>query len=159
MVVCDKPRGYLAVLVRSPSFPLYTFEVKRHEAAEQRILTAARYWWDHFVRGEIPPAISSDEIAADLDDGSHKDLSADNYLCASMPEREALKIEIRLAERRVAEIDEALKAALGPASTGWVPGYNITFRSQHRRETVIPERDIRVLRVRANAEEEGADVQ
>jgi putative phage-type endonuclease len=159
MLVCDKQRGYLAVLVRSPSFPLYTFEVKRHEAAEQRILTAARYWWDHFVRGEVPPAISSDEIAADLDDGSHKDLSSDNYLCASMPEREALKIEIRMAERRIAEIDEALKAALGEASTGWLPGWNVSFKSQHRKEVVIPAKDFRVLRVRAAAEEEEADVQ
>jgi predicted phage-related endonuclease len=76
-----------------------------------------------------------------------------------LPEREKLKAEVSAAEKRVKEIDEALKAALGPASTGWVPGFNITFRSQHRRETVIPARDIRVLRVRAAAEEEGADVQ
>jgi putative phage-type endonuclease len=157
MLVCDKQRGYLAVLVRSPSFPLYTFEVKRHEAAEQRILTAARYWWDHFVRGEVPPAISSDEIAAELDDGSHIDLSANNFLCGALPEREQLKSEISAAEKRVVEIDAALKAALGPASSGWVPGYNISFKSQHRRESVIPARNIRVLRVRAAAEEEGAD--
>jgi hypothetical protein len=52
-----------------------------------------------------------------------------------------------------------LKAALGTASTAWVPGYKISFKSQHRRETVIPARDIRVLRVRAAAEEEEADVQ
>jgi predicted phage-related endonuclease len=68
-----------------------------------------------------------------------------------------MKAEISIREKRIKEIDEALKAALGSASTAWVPGYNISFKSQHRRETVIPARDIRVLRVRANAEEEGSD--
>jgi predicted phage-related endonuclease len=92
-----------------------------------------------------------------LDDGSHKDLSSDNYLSASLPEREAMKAEISIREKRIKEIDEALKAALGPASSGWVPGFNITFRSQHRKEVVIPAKDFRVLRVRAAAEEEGAD--
>jgi predicted phage-related endonuclease len=155
MLVCDKQRGYLAVLVRSPSFPLYIFEVKRHEAAELRILTAARYWWDHFVRGEIPPAISSDEIAADLDDGSHKDLSADDELPELLAERETLKISHGHEEKRLKEIDATIKARIGEASTAWVPGWNISYRAQNRREVVIPAATFRVLRVRAI--EENAD--
>jgi putative phage-type endonuclease len=159
MLVCDKQRGYLAVLVRSPSFPLYTFEVKRHEAAEQRILMAARYWWDHFVRGEVPPAISSDEIAADLDDGSHKDLSSDNELPGLLVEREMVKASAKHDEQRLKEIDATIKARIGEASTAWLPGWNLSFKSQTRREVVMPAATFRVLRVRAAAEEEGADVQ
>jgi predicted phage-related endonuclease len=149
----------LAVMVRSRSFPLHLFDVPRHPTAEQRILDAVAEFWRMWDAGEFPAAAPSAEIAEMLDDGSHKDLSSDNYLCTVLPEREAMKAEISIREKRIKEIDEALKAALGTASTAWVPGFNITFRSQHRKEVVIPAKDFRVLRVRANAEEEGADVQ
>jgi putative phage-type endonuclease len=157
MVVTGRTRGMLALMIRSPSFPLHLFNVERHVAAEQRILDAVAEFWRLWDAGLHPVTQSAEGLAEMTDDGSHRDLSSDNYLCAVLPEREKLKAEVSGAERRIKEIDEALKAALGPASSGWVPGYNITFRSQHRRETVIPERDIRVLRVRAAAEEEGAD--
>jgi predicted phage-related endonuclease len=159
MVVTGRTRGMLALMIRSPSFPLHLFNVERHPAAEQRILDAVAEFWRLWEAGLHPVAQSAEGLAEMTDDGSHVDLSADNYLCAVIPEREAMKAEISIREKRVARIDEALKAALGTASTGWVPGYNISFKSQHRRETVIPARDIRVLRVRAAAEEEGADVQ
>jgi predicted phage-related endonuclease len=157
LLVTGRSWGCLAVMVRSPSYPVFYYDVPRHDAAERKILDAVAAWWLDFNEGNIPGAVASAAIAADLDDGSHKDLSSDNFLCASLPERSRLKWEISANEKRVAEIDAALKAALGPASSGWVPGYNISFKSQHRRETVIPARDIRVLRVRAAAEEEGAD--
>jgi hypothetical protein len=159
MMVTEREWGVLACMVMSPSYPVHYFNVPRHEAAERRILDAVAAWWAAWDSGEIPHPASSAEIAAALDDGSYVDLSDNNYLCAALPEREHWKAEIAAAEKRVKQVDEALKEALGPASTGWVPGFNITFRSQHRRETVIPARDIRVLRVRAAAEEEGADVQ
>jgi predicted phage-related endonuclease len=159
LVVTGRARGMLAVMVRSRSFPLHLFDVPRHPTAEQRILDAVAEFWRMWDAGEFPAAAPSAEIAEMLDDGSHKDLSSDNYLCTVLPEREAMKAEISIREKRIKEIDEALKAALGTASTAWVPGFNITFRSQHRKEVVIPAKDFRVLRVRANAEEEGADVQ
>ena len=158
LLVTGRRWGVLAVMIRGGSYPIHYFNVPRHEAAERRILDAVAAWWRAFDAGEFPAAVPSAEIAEMLDDGSHKDLSSDNYLSASLPEREAMKAEISIREKRIKEIDEALKAALGTASTAWVPGYNISFKSQHRRETVIPARDIRVLRVRAVAEEEGADV-
>jgi predicted phage-related endonuclease len=157
LIVTGRSWGVLGVMIRAGGYPIHYYDVARHEAAERRILDAVAAWWAAFDAGEFPAAVPSAEIAEMLDDGSHKDLSADNYLCAVMPEREAMKAEISIREKRIKEIDEALKAALGTASSGWIPGYNITFKSQHRRETVIPARDIRVLRVRANAEEEGAD--
>jgi predicted phage-related endonuclease len=157
LIVTGRTWGVLGVMIRAGGYPIHYYEVARHEAAERRILDAVAAWWAAFDAGEFPAAAPSAEIAEMLDDGSHKDLSSDNYLSASLPEREAMKAEISIREKRIKEIDEALKAALGSASTAWVPGYNISFKSQHRRETVIPARDIRVLRVRANAEEEGSD--
>jgi predicted phage-related endonuclease len=95
-----------------------------------------------------------------LDDGSHLDLSDNNYLCSGLlPEREKLKAELSAGEKRVSEIDSIIKAAMGNASSAWIPGYNLTYRSQSRKEVTIPAKTFRVLRVRAAAEEEGADVQ
>jgi predicted phage-related endonuclease len=159
LLVTGRRWGVLAVMIRGGSYPIHYFNVPRHEAAERRILDAVAAWWKAFDAGTHPLPASSDNLAEVFEDGSHVDLSADNYLCAVLPEREKLKAEVSGAEKRLKEIDEALKAALGTASTAWVPGYNISFKSQHRRETVIPARDIRVLRVRANAEKEGADAE
>jgi predicted phage-related endonuclease len=80
-------------------------------------------------------------------------------LTAALPERERLKAEVGIADKRIAEIDAALKAAMGAASTAWLPGYSISWRTQHRRETVIAARDIRVMRVRAVDEQEATDVE
>jgi predicted phage-related endonuclease len=158
LIVTDRARGMLAVMVRSPSFPLYLFDVPRHPAAEQRILDAVAEFWRLWDAGLHPVAQSAEGLAEMTDDGSHVDLSGSNELPPLLDERAALKTTTSGAEKRLKEIDETIKAAIGTASTAWLPGWNISWRTQHRRETVIPERDIRVLRVRAAAEEEGADV-
>jgi predicted phage-related endonuclease len=160
LLVTGRARGMLAVMVRSPSFPLHLFDVPRHPAAEQRILDAVAEFWRMWDAGEHPDAQSAEGLAEMLDDGTHLDLSDNNYLCSGlMPEREKLKAELSAGEKRVSEIDSIIKAAMGNASSAWIPGYNITFRSQSRKEVVIPAKTFRVLRVRAAAEEEGADVQ
>jgi len=156
MMVTGRAWGLLACLEVSPSYPLHVVEVPRHEAAERRILDAVAAWWRAFDAGDFPAAAPSAELAEMLDDGSHVDLSAHNYLCDALPQRERLKAEVSAAEKQIAEIDTALKVAMGTASTAWLPGYNITWKSQHRRETVIPARDIRVLRIRSVSEEEEA---
>jgi predicted phage-related endonuclease len=157
MLVTGRAWGLLAVLEVSPSYPLHVVEVPRHAAAERRILDAVAKWWVAFDAGEIAGAAPSAELAAELDDGSYVDLSTDNYLCAALPERERLKAEASAAEKQIAEIDATLKSAMGSASSAWVPGYAVTFRTQHRREAIIPARDIRVLRVRAVDEQESPD--
>jgi predicted phage-related endonuclease len=159
LIVTGCARGMLAVMVRSPSFPLYLFDVPRHPAAEQRIIDAVAEFWRIWDAGEHPVAQSAEGLAEMTDDGSHADLSGSNELPPLLDERATLKATTSGAEKRLKEIDDAIKAAIGTASTAWLPGWNISWRTQHRRETVIPERDIRVLRVRAAAEEEGADVQ
>jgi predicted phage-related endonuclease len=93
------------------------------------------------------------EIAAALDDGSHKDLSGDNELPVRLHERRALKEQISTAERRVKEIELDIKDRIGPASTAWLPGWSLSFKAQRRKETVIPASEFRVLRVKEIAEE------
>lgn len=157
-VVTGAAWGWLAVMVMSDSFPVHYFSVPRHPEAERRILAAVAAWWAAFDAGELPgTAAGAAELEAAFDDGSHVDLSDNNYLRTALPAREELKAYLKATERQIDEIDAALKAAMGTAATAWLPGYSITWKTQRRRETVIAARDIRVLRVRAVDEQETAD--
>ena len=157
LMVTGRRWGLLACLEVSPSYPLHIWNVARHDVAERSILNAVAKWWAAFDAGEIAGTAPSAELEAALDDGSFVDLSDNNYLRTALPERERLKAEISGAEKAVAEIDGAIKDAMGAAAAAWLPGYNISFRTQHRRETVIAARDIRVLRVRAVSGDDGEE--
>jgi len=154
MLVCGRSRGLLAIMVRSPAFPLYLFDVNRHPAAEARILDAVAEFWKSFDVGAFPiPAASSSGLAELVSDGSHKDFSGNNELASLLHERADLVPVRRNAEQRIDEIDSSIKERLGAASTAWCDGWNLSFRTQHRRETIIPAKDIRVLRIKRTAEE------
>jgi len=157
-VVCDCAWAWLVIMVMSDSYPVHYFSVARHAEAETRILVAATKWWAAYDAGELPgTAAGAAELEAAFDDGSHVDLSGNNYLVNMLPERDRLKAEVSKAEKHIADIDAVLKTAMGAAATAWLPGYNISWKTQHRRETVIAARDIRVLRVRAVSEDDGEE--
>jgi len=149
MMVTGRAWGLLAVLEVSPSYPLHVVEVPRHAAAERRILDAVADWWRSFDAGDLAGTAPSAQIEADLDDGSYRDLSGDNELPPLLDERAALKATTSGAEKRLKEIDYVIKNRMGTAARGWLPGWNISFATQHRREVLIPAKDIRTLRVRA----------
>lgn len=149
--------GVLAVMVMSPSLPVHYFNVARHPAAEQRILDAVSEFWRAFDAGKIPAAATSTGLAEMLDDGSHIDLSDNNYLRTALPAREELKAYLKATERQIDEIDAALKAAMGNAATGWLPGYHITYRTAIRKQFTVPEKTVRTLRVRAVSEDGGEE--
>jgi predicted phage-related endonuclease len=154
LIVTGCARGILAVMVRSPSFPLHLFDVPRHPAAEQRILDAVAEFWRMWDAGEHPVAQSAEGLAEVFDDGSSIDLSQDNLLPVILDERAILKATTSSAEARLKEIDEVIKQRIGAARLGWLPGWQITYATQHRKETLIPARDIRVLRVKSMEEED-----
>lgn len=159
MLVTGRSWGLLACLEVSPSYPLHVVDVPRHEAAERRILDAVREWWRAFDAGEIAGTAPSAELEADLDDGSFVDLSTDNAMPSILAERASLKATTSDAEKRLKEIDYEIKNRMGRASRAWLPGWNISFATQHRREVLLPARDIRVLRVRAVDEQEIPDAE
>ena len=149
LLVTGRTRGILACMIRSPSYPLFLFDVARHPAAEQRILDAVAEFWRKWDAGDHPVPHSSDglsEIVAD--DGSHKDLVADLDLPPLLDEREQLKLAIGIEEKRCAEIDAVLKARIGKARTAFVPGWTSSYQTTHRAAVTIPEKNIRTLRVR-----------
>jgi predicted phage-related endonuclease len=153
MMCTGVDRGVLAVMVTSRSLPLYEFAVPRHPAAEARLLEAAARWWEEWDAGRIAPAAPAEALEGLLDDGSTIDLSGDNYLHSALPDRQALKSMISDFERRISEIDAHLKAAMGKATYGHLPGWAITYRSHQRAERVLPAATIRTLRVSAKEEE------
>jgi predicted phage-related endonuclease len=157
LMVTGRAWGLLAVLEVSPSYPLHITEVPRHEAAERRIRDAVAAWWEAFDAGEIAGSASSVELEAELDDGSVIDLSTDNALPGILDERAALKATTSDAERRLKELDYEIKNRMGRASRAWLPGWNISFATQHRKEVLLPARDIRVLRVRAVSDDDGEE--
>lgn len=152
LLVTGRTRGVLAVMVCSPSYPVHEFAVERHDAAEQRILDAVAAFWCDFDIGQIPVTVPADDLAAMLDDGTHRDLSGDNAIRSLLEERRDLKATIGTAERRLKDVEYDIKNRIGPASTAWLPGWNLSFKRQHRKETVIPAGDFRVLRVKEIAE-------
>jgi predicted phage-related endonuclease len=148
LIVTGRAWGVLGVIVRSSSLPLHLFDVPRHAAAEAKILAAVAGFWRRADAGEFPVAVPKDEIAALLDDGSHKDLSSDNYLSGALEMRETLLATRSEAEKAIKDLDYEIKNRMGTASTAWLPGWAISWRAQHRREYTVSAQDVRVLRVK-----------
>lgn len=157
LLVTGREWGVLAVIVRNSELPLHLFEVPRHPAAEARILDAVAEFWRKFDAGEFPVPMPVDAIAAMLDDGSHIDLSGDNRLPEWLERREGLVAERSGCEREIKNLDYEIKQRMGRASTGWLEGWQISWKSQHRKEYTVPEADIRVLRIKRTQETDNAD--
>jgi len=147
LMCCDLEHAILAIMVISRSLPLFEFAVPRHPDAEAKLLAAAAAWWEEWDAGRIAPAVSPAPLQELFDDGSVADLSADNTLPITLPERAALKSVISDCEKRVTEIDAHIKNAMGTATYGHLPGWQITWKAHQRAERVLPAATIRMLRV------------
>lgn len=157
LLVTGRARGVLAVMVCSSTYPVHLYDVPRHPAAEQRILDAVAEWWRAFDAGRAPEGASSAEIAADLDDGSHRDLSGDNLLPSLLPERARLKAEAGAIERRLKEVDYEIKQRIGAARTAWLPGWLVKYPTLHRKEYTVQAGDYRRLEIVATEESPDAE--
>ena len=157
MLVCGRAWGVLAIMIRTSGHPIHYYDVPRHEAAERRILDAVAEFWRRWDAGEHPQPQTAAGLAEMVSDGSHRDFSGDNEIMSLLAERAELVPVRRHAEKRLDEIDGAIKERLGPASSAWCPGYSLTFKPQTRRAVTIPEKTFRVLRVRAVSDDDGAE--
>jgi predicted phage-related endonuclease len=155
LIVTGRAWGVLAVIVRSSSLPLHLFAVPRHPAAESKILAAVADFWTRVDAGQLPIVTPRDDIETLLDDGSHVDLSEDNWLPEALEEREKLVAERGSYERRVKYIDAEIKLRMREAATAWLKGWTISWRTQHRNEYVVPEANIRVLRIKRTEDDDG----
>lgn len=146
--------GCIAVLVMNRALDLHTFPVPRHAAAEAKIADAVRAFWCRVERGEAPPpTMPADRVTLagmfKQDNGAEIDLTGDNELPGILAERATLKA----AMKRLAEIDDAIKAKVGAARTALASGWRIQFSTQHRKEYTVPAQDVRVLRITRKGEE------
>ena len=145
LIVTDRARGLIAVMVRSRSLPVYEFDLPRHPAAEARILDAVRAWWVAWP--DMPETQTAEDLAMMLDNGNVIDLGADNELPELLERREQLKIDAGETEVALIEIDTEIKAKIGVARMAVLPGWRISYGTQHRKEFVVKAKDIRVLRI------------
>lgn len=148
MLVTDADAGLLAVLIRGGSYPLYEFEVPRHAEAEHKIIEATTAWWAAYEAGELPQAQPVEDIEALIDDGSHLDWSGNEEVRALLEQRRSLKAESSVLQQRLGAVEYAIKNRIGPASTAWLPGWQITFRRHHRKEYTVQAADVRMLKIK-----------
>jgi len=148
LMCTDIRRGVLGIMIMGGSYPVHEFSVSRHPEAEQRILDATSAWWEAWDRGDIAPPQSADEIEAMLDDGSYRNLSDRDDIREMLEERRDLKSRMSSEAQRLGEIEYTIKNTLGPASSAWLPGWQIEFRRRHRKEYTVAEAEIRTLRIK-----------
>ena len=153
MMLMGREWGAIAVLIRTRGFPLYIYDVPRNAAVEKAIRDKVSAFWGMVERGEAPPpdfTRDGDAISAMFpreEAGKAVDLSQDNRLPELLAERADLSAVIKQSEARKDEIDAEVKAKLEDAELGTLPGWKITWKSQTRKETIIPAKTIRILRV------------
>lgn len=154
LLVTDRQWGVLACMVMGGSYPVHYFDVPRHAEAEQRILAAVGQFWLDLKIGQLGEAASAEGLAELLDDGSTVDLSTDNALPGLLDERELLRQQINIEDKRISEIDALIKEKIGAAARAHLPGWSISYGTHHRKEVTIAAKDIRTLRIRRAREEE-----
>jgi putative phage-type endonuclease len=147
-------RAVLAVLVTSAfGADYHEFDVPRHPAAEAKILEAVPGFWRTIERGEAPKAEYAEDydllakLHAPDDALGPLDLSQDNYAGALLLERERLMAEKSAAEKRLDEIKGELVEKLRGHTVAALPGWKISHKIQHRKETVQKASSFPVLRV------------
>jgi len=129
-------------------------EIPRHPGAERRITDAVAKFWEDVAAGREPPADYNRDgellraIAPREIPGKSIDLAGSNELPALLEQREAICASIKAYEARKDEIETQLKFTMRDAEvvTG-LPDWSISWKSSHRKEFVMPAKDIRTLRI------------
>jgi predicted phage-related endonuclease len=154
LLLTDAAFGVVAALVVDPfnlECPLY--EVARHAGAEQRIRDAVARFWQDLAAGREPdadygldrellPLLWPKETAEQV-----ADLRFDNAIVSGLIERADLKEQISKAEARCKQIETLLMARMGEAERALVPDFSITWKTQHRPQYTVPEKNLRILRI------------
>ena len=150
-----------AMVLTSFSVDLQTWEFTRHESAEAKIKGEARKFWAAVDAGEAPPAnyaTDGDVIRGMFprDDGPALDLSRDNRMPELLERLEALQARGRDADKEIDAIKAEIAEKMGASAVATLPGWQVTHKLQHRKETVIKASSFRVLRVKRIVEKERA---
>jgi predicted phage-related endonuclease len=157
--VMDAARSIIAVLIMDTySVTLALHPVPRNEAGEAAAWDFAATFWANVAAG-VMPAVDLDRDAETLatiypqsEADPVLDLSADNRLPELLPIRARLKAEIASASKEIERVDNEIKAKLGTHERATLPGWAISWKTQHNKERFQAAYDSRPLRVTAKGE-------
>lgn len=142
-----------ALVIDAYSARLELFDVPRHEAAEAKVRAIATAFWENVRTGKRPAADytrDAETVAAIFPTSEAEpvlDLAADNRLPELLAEREAAKASVKATSERLAAMDTEIKEKLGAHERASLPGWRVSWKTQHRKEQIIPASTFRVLRV------------
>ena len=162
MMLSEVQWGAIAVLVTGTwSIDCQIWEFERHAEAEARIVVGARKFWQDVAAGRKPTAdYGRDDGVLKLmfprDNGETVDLSKDNRMPELLERFEALSEIKRDTEQELGAVKAEIGEKLGEAACARLPGWQVTNKLQHRKETVQKASSFRVLRVKRLAEEKAA---
>lgn len=147
--------GTIAIMVMTRNLDLRLYAVPRIPAVEAKIIADVAAFWDAVERGEPPKPVLPQDYETLIrmfptDTGEEIDLGSDNELPHLLSERATLCD----ATKRLAEINDAIRVKVGSASTARCAGWKISYKAQHRKSYVVPEADIRVLRISKQGDDE-----
>ena len=151
-----------ALVIDTYSAELYLYPVPRHEAAEARVEAIAIRFWEDVAAGRMPPvdyAHDAETIAALFPQSKPEpvlDLSADNRIHELLLHRGIAKAAIAVHESELSIIETEIKAKLGEHERATLPGWNISWKTQHRMESIVRAHDRRPLIITETAEKEQA---
>jgi predicted phage-related endonuclease len=129
-------------------------EIPRHEPSEQRIREAVKRFWQDVAQGNEPtPDYGRDkDLVRVLTPREQKDkpvdLAGENELPVLLEQRARMKATIKQYEERCEEIETEICWKMRDAErvTG-LDDWTITYKTQHRKEKLVPASTFRVLRI------------
>lgn len=147
--------GVVAALVidRWANLELFTFDVPRNAAAEEKIREIVWSFWSRLEAGIEPRADykRDAEVLAQLRKPIHKeptlDLSGDNILPVLLEERAELLKQSKSNEERLDEIKCRLVDKLAGHQNAALPGWRISNKTTYRPEKLVRASEFAVLRV------------
>lgn len=141
-----------ALVIDVYSAELVIRDVPRHAAAEARIRRMAEVFWNMVASGSAPaPNYAHDgELIKQLyakAGGAPKDLSGDERVAQLCEEQLSWSRRKHNAEAALETVNAELCAILGNAERAEHPDFNISWKLQSRKETLLPATSFRVLRI------------
>lgn len=153
-MLLDAPANIVAALVVDTyTADLFLHHLPRHAGAEERIREVAASFWANVAAGRVPAADETldAEVVNALYPQSETDpvldLSEDNMIRSLLAERLTAKVIVKVEQQRVDEIDVLIKEKLGKHERAELPGWKISWKTQHRKEQIVAASTFRALRI------------
>jgi len=156
MMLVDAPFGAVAVMLVDPHrMNVVILDVPRHEAAERKIVSEVKRFMAEVAAGH-EPEVDFERDGAVLRmmlpreaPGTVIDLGGDNALPGMLARRAQLRHEMDEAKAECEAIENRLRFLMGDAAkVEGLPGWSVTYKTQHRVAYTVPAKDLRILLIR-----------